>query len=77
MMPDFFQHMGRFLIVTGIVIAAIGALMLLFRNLPFPGKLPGDIVIQKKNFTFYFPVGTSILLSILLSLILYFLGRRP
>jgi hypothetical protein len=54
-------------------------LLLLFRNtgIPFLGKLPGDIIIQRKNFTFYFPVMTSMILSILLSIILYFFfGRK-
>jgi len=69
--------LGKFLIIVGIVIAATGALLLFFRNgIPFFGKLPGDIVIQKKNFTFYFPIATSILLSIIISLIFYFLGRK-
>jgi hypothetical protein len=69
--------LGKFLLVTGIVIAITGALLLFFRNgVPFSGKLPGDIVIQKKNFTFYFPIATSILLSIILSLIFYFFGRK-
>jgi hypothetical protein len=68
---------GKFLLVAGIVIAITGALLLFFRNgIPFLGKLPGDIVIQKKNFTFYFPIATSILLSIILSLIFYFFGRK-
>jgi H+/Cl- antiporter ClcA len=72
------QYLGKFLIILGIIIAVIGGLLLLFRNsgIPFLGKLPGDIVIQKKNFTFYFPFATSILLSILLSLIFYFFGRK-
>jgi len=69
--------LGKFLLITGLVIAATGALLLLFKNgIPFLGKLPGDIVIQRKNFTFYFPIATSILLSIILSLIFYFLGRK-
>jgi hypothetical protein len=77
-MPDPVQHIGKFLVITGILIAAVGGLLLLFRNtgVPFLGKLPGDIVIQRKNFTFYFPVATSILLSIILTLIFYFLGRK-
>ncbi|RJQ15011.1 MAG: DUF2905 domain-containing protein [Nitrospiraceae bacterium] len=70
------SDIGKFLLVTGLIIAAIGAFLLLFRNIPFGGKLPGDIVIQRKNFTFYFPLATSILLSIILSLIFYFLGRK-
>ena len=77
-MPDPLHYIGKFLVIAGILIAAIGGLLLLFRNegIPFLGKLPGDIVIQKKNFTLYFPIATSILLSILLTLIFYFLGRK-
>jgi hypothetical protein len=69
--------LGKLLLISGIVIAGIGAVLLLFKDsIPFLGKLPGDIVIQRKNFTFYFPLATSILLSIILSLIFYFLGRK-
>jgi hypothetical protein len=75
---DPLQHIAKLLIVFGIIIAVMGALLLLFRNsgIPFLGKLPGDLFIQKKNFTFYFPVATSILLSIILTLVFYFLGRK-
>jgi hypothetical protein len=77
-MSDTLGYIGKFLIVTGIIISLVGVLLLFFRNsgIPFPGKLPGDIVIQKKNFTFYLPIATSIILSIILSLIFYFLGRK-
>ena len=77
-MSDTLGYIGKFLIVTGIIISLIGGLLLLFRHsgIPFLGKLPGDIVIQKKNFTFYFPLATSVLLSIILSLIFYFFGKR-
>ncbi|MBI4682938.1 MAG: DUF2905 domain-containing protein [Nitrospirae bacterium] len=77
-MSDPLQHMAKLLIVSGIIIAVLGVLLLLFRNsgIPFLGKLPGDIFIQRKNFTFYFPVATSILLSIILSLIFYFVSRK-
>ncbi|MBI5055248.1 MAG: DUF2905 domain-containing protein [Nitrospirae bacterium] len=68
---------GKFLLTTGIIIAVIGGLLILFKDgLSFLGKLPGDFVIQRKNFTFYFPLATSILLSVILSLIFYFLGRK-
>ncbi len=70
------QDIGKFLIITGIIISAVGGLFLISGKLPWIGKLPGDIVIQRKNFTFYFPVVTSILLSIIISFILWFLGRR-
>lgn len=76
-MADPVQYIGRLLLVLGVIIAAIGGVLLLFRNIGFPlGRLPGDIIIQRKNFTFYFPLATSILLSIILSLILYFISRR-
>jgi hypothetical protein len=77
-MTDPIQHIAKLLIVFGIIITVMGALLLLIRNsgIPFLGKLPGDIFIQRKNFTFYFPVATSILLSIILTLIFYLLGRK-
>ncbi len=70
------QDVGKFLIITGIIIVAIGALLFVTGKIPWIGKLPGDIVVQRKNFTFYFPLATSILLSIIISLILWFFGRR-
>ncbi len=77
-MSDPIHHIGKFLVILGVVIAIFGGLLLLFRNsgIPFLGKLPGDIFIQKKNFTFYFPVATSIILSIILSLIFYFFSKK-
>ena len=78
-MHDSLHYFGKLLIILGIVIAALGVLLLLFKQsgIPFFGKLPGDIVIRKKNFVFYFPIATSIILSIVLSLILYFIfGRK-
>ncbi len=73
---DSIQHIGRFLIIIGIVIAAIGGLLMLSGKIPWLGRLPGDIVIQRKNFTFYFPLATSILVSLLLTLIFWIVGRR-
>ncbi len=70
------QDVGKFLIITGIIIVAIGALLFITGKIPWIGRLPGDIVVQRKNFTFYFPLATSILLSIIISLILWFFGRR-
>jgi hypothetical protein len=69
-------HLAKFLIVTGAVLLVAGlALMLLGRtNLPL-GRLPGDIVYRGKNTTFYFPLATSLLVSIVLSLALYVLSR--
>ena len=77
-MPDPLQHIAKLFIVFGIIISALGALLLLFRNsdIPFLGRLPGDIIIQKKNVTLYFPITTGILLSILVSLVLYFFAKK-
>ena len=67
---------GKMLLFFGLVLAAIGlALVLLGRtNLPI-GRLPGDIVYRGKNTTFYFPLVTSIVLSVVLSLIFYVIGK--
>lgn len=64
--------MGKILVVIGLGIAAIGLLVML--GLPF-GRLPGDIVVKRGNFTFYFPLATSIVLSIILTLVFAFLRR--
>jgi hypothetical protein len=69
--------MGRALIIIGLVIAAAGVLVLLGDRLPFRiGRLPGDFVYRGKNTTFYFPLATSILLSVVLSLVLWLVNRR-
>ncbi len=70
------QFFGRLLIIFGIVMVVVGAVMLLAGRLPWIGRLPGDIIIQRKNFTFYLPLATSILLSLLLTLIMWLLGRK-
>jgi hypothetical protein len=65
--------MGRLLIVIGLVVAAAGLLMTL--GVPL-GRLPGDFSIKRGNFSFYFPLATSILASIILTLLLMLFGRR-
>lgn len=74
-MPDF-THFGKLLIILGIVISAIGVLLVLSGKIPWLGKLPGDFFWRGKNVSFYFPITTSILLSILLTVILWFINRR-
>jgi hypothetical protein len=64
------------LILIGALTVLLGLLLMVIGKIPLIGRLPGDIIIEKRNFVLYLPIGTSILLSILLSLILYFLGRR-
>ncbi|MDP3684812.1 MAG: DUF2905 domain-containing protein, partial [Ignavibacteria bacterium] len=62
-----FSQLGKMLILFGGVVVLVGVVLLSFGKIPFLGKLPGDIIIQKKNFTFYFPIVTSLLLSLLIS----------
>ena len=70
------ESFGKILLSAGIILVLAGVFLIYFKHIPFIGKLPGDILIQKKNFTFYFPLTTSILLSIVLSAILYFFARK-
>jgi len=67
---------GRALIAFGLFIALAGVVLLLVGRVPWIGRLPGDIHVQRGNFTFYFPLATSLLLSVVLTLVLYLLGRR-
>ena len=71
-----FDSVGKLLIMFGLILAAVGGVILLVGRVPFIGKLPGDMYIQRKNFTFYFPLATSILLSIILTLLFSFFSRR-
>ena len=64
--------MGKLLVVGGLIVAGIGMLVML--GVPI-GRLPGDITVRRGNFTFYFPLATSILASILLTLLLALLRR--
>lgn len=66
---------GRFIIIAGLLLVGLGLLLLFAEKIPYIGRLPGDIIIRKKNFTFYFPLMTGLLLSLILSLILYIIGR--
>ena len=69
-------NLGKVFIFSGIVLISIGLLYYLFGKIPFLGKLPGDIYIERKNFIFYFPLATCILLSLLFILIFRFFSRR-
>lgn len=71
------EQFGRLLIVTGVVIAFLGVILMLGPRLPFRiGRLPLDFSYERENVRFYFPLGTSILISLVLSLILAALKRR-
>jgi hypothetical protein len=66
--------MSRFLIILGIILIALGLLWPLFQKIGL-GRLPGDIVVERENFTFYLPITTAILVSALLTLILWLIQR--
>lgn len=67
--------MGKFLIIAGIVLLIVGLAIQSGVKFPIPGRLPGDIVIDRGNFKMYFPITTSILLSIVITLILYLVNK--
>lgn len=69
------QPLGRALIIIGAILAGFGAVLLLSPKLPWLGRLPGDIVIQRERFSFYFPLASCLLASFLLSLLLWLISR--
>lgn len=70
------QVTGKFLVMIGVVLVLLGGVFMLAGKVPWIGRLPGDIVIRRESFTFYFPVTTCILISVILSVVFYFLSRR-
>jgi hypothetical protein len=68
--------LGKNIIVIGIVLVIVGIFLTVAGKIPGVGKLPGDIFIKKENFSFYFPLTTCILLSVILSAVMYFLGKK-
>lgn len=68
------NYFAKLLIVVGIIAVIVGVLMLLNIKIPF-GKLPGDIVIKKENFTFAFPIVTCIIASIILSFVMWIISK--
>ena len=70
------NDLGRLLIVVGLVLLCAGGLVVLLGRVGLPlGRLPGDISYRGRNVSVYFPLGTSILLSVVLSLVFYLLSR--
>ena len=70
------SEIGKLLIVFGVLIAVAGVVIVLAGRLPWIGRLPGDLYVRRGNFTFYFPLATSILASIVLTLVFWLFGRR-
>lgn len=71
------NNLGRVLISAGVVFILAGIIFTVFSRLKIPlGRLPGDIIIQRERFTFYFPLATSIIVSVILSAVLYLFFRK-
>ena len=66
---------AKSMIFLGAVLIAAGLMLLGIQKLPFGGKLPGDILIKREHVTFYFPLATSIIISIVVSLLLYLINK--
>ena len=70
------SDLGKVLIGVGGLIVLVGALLLVADRIPGLGRLPGDIVVRRGSWTFYFPLATSLVLSVLLTVLFWFIGRR-
>ena len=74
MSPDL-QPLGRALILIGVILTGFGLVLLLTPKVPWLGRLPGDILIQREHVSFYFPLTSCLIASLLLSLLLWLAGR--
>jgi hypothetical protein len=70
------NDLGKTLVVIGLLIALVGVALMLGGRVPWLGRLPGDIYVQRGNWSFYFPVVTSLVLSVLLTVLFWLFGRR-
>jgi hypothetical protein len=71
MLPD----LGKLLMGAGLILLVVGALLTLSGKVPWLGRLPGDLYVERDNFRFYFPLATSILLSLIVSFLLWIFRR--
>ncbi len=69
------SYPGKLLVMAGAAFVILGVILLVFDKIPFLGRLPGDIVVKRKDSILYFPIATSILISIVLSIVFYLLGH--
>lgn len=70
------NEIAKLLILIGLLSITVGGVLIINQKIPFLGKLPGDIFYKKNNFTFYFPLMSSILISVLLTFIINFIGWK-
>lgn len=68
--------MARFLIITGLILVGVGALVAVAGRLPWLGRLPGDVLVHRGRFTIFLPLTTSLLLSAVVTLLLWLFSRR-
>jgi len=69
------MHIGKALIISGLILVTIGLWLTFAGKMPYLGKLPGDFRIEKENFSFYFPLASCLLISLIISLLLWFFRR--
>jgi hypothetical protein len=70
------NDVGKSLVVMGLVVALVGVVLMLAGRVPWLGRLPGDIYVQRANWSFYFPLMTSIIVSVILTALFWLFGRR-
>ncbi|MBL7072548.1 MAG: DUF2905 domain-containing protein [Candidatus Omnitrophica bacterium] len=70
------QAIGKYLVILGIVLVMIGGIIFFAGKFSCVWKLPGDVFIKRGGFSFYFPISTCILVSVILSLVLYFISKK-
>ncbi len=75
-MPAGFDSFGKTLMIFGAILFIVGLVLYFGAKIPWLGRLPGDIHVEKENFSFYFPVVTCIILSVILTVIFNLFGRR-
>ncbi len=71
-----FHSFGRIIMIVGLAIFILGGFIMIAGRIPYIGRLPGDILIKRENFTFYFPLATGIILSIILTIVINLFFRR-
>ena len=67
---------GKILVIVGLLLAILGLIFIFGNKIPFIGKLPGDIAVERRNYSVYFPVTTCIIISIVVSFILWFFNKK-
>lgn len=70
------ESLGKMLVLIGVVSIVAGAVFIMLGRVPWIGRLPGDIIIRRENFTLYFPVVTMTILSVVLTVIFNLIGRK-